>query len=127
MAIEQMMNHRARVWRPTQGRGSRAEIVRTFEVVTEPTSLNCRPAPLKWVQREMGPGEGLAATEIRRWYMTRDADVAKQDVVELYDGPDAPQNVRVLDASFPSKPGAAGHHYMLVVEPYLGPLPEAES
>lgn len=126
MSIERLMNHRARVWRPTQGKGSYNEVVNTWELVTDPVALNCRPSPIKWALRNEGPGEQSVPTETRRWYMTKDADVQKFDVVEMYDGPDAPQNVRVLDATFPGKPGQSGHHYMLNVEPWEGTLPAVE-
>lgn len=126
MAIENLMNHRARVWRPTQTRGDYAEIVNTWELVTDPTRLNCRPAPINWRLKDEGPGEQSTPTDNRRWYMTKDTDVQKFDVIEVYAGPDAPQNVRVLDATFPSKPAQGGHHYRLNVEPWEGVLPAYE-
>lgn len=117
------MNTRARVWRPTQGRGSRREVVRSYEVVHEPTRLNARPAPIEWRTDDNGPGEasGLVG-QVRRWFLLAEVDVARFDVIEMTDGPEAGRNVRVLDASFPHS-----HSKRVVVEPYTGELPEAES
>jgi hypothetical protein len=117
MAIEGLMNHRGRVWRPAQSRGAYGTVEDTWTVVTEPARNNCEPPPISLDTNDAGPGEQRSGA-VRRWYMTREADVAERDVVEVYEGPESPSYWRVLSVSFPRR-----HHYRLVMEPWKGELP----
>ncbi len=123
MSLESLMNHRARVWRPTQARGIRREVVNDFAIVTEPTRNNARPAPIRGTLTDKGPGEQRTLADRRGWYLTKEVVVDEKDVIEFVSGPESPLRVRVLSSSFPGRPNATGHHHMVTVEPYVGRLP----
>ncbi len=118
MAIEDLMNHKARVWRPVDTRGEYAEVVNGWELVTDPSVNNCEPPPMGLVIADQGGGEASSG-EVRRWYMTRGSNLAERDVIEVFAGPQATSYWRVLGVSYPR-----AHHYRFVAEPYVGDPPE---
>ena len=127
MSVESMMNHRARVWRPVQGKDAMQAVVNGWQVATEPpTRNNLWTSPQDTRLADRGPGEQTAGVESPRWYMTKEADVTERDVVELISGPEAPSYWRVQSASSPSRPNEGRHHWRIAVEPYHGDAPEEE-
>lgn len=129
MAIEFLMNHRARVWRKVQSQGVHAEVTNAWDIATPTPSLNnLWTSPQNARLRDPGGGETTDGVEAIRWYMTREADVTERDVVELVAGPEAPSYWLVQSASSPSRPNEGRHHWRIAVEPYHGEAPtEGES
>lgn len=121
-----MMNHRARVWRPVQGKDAMQAVVNGWIIATEPGARNnLWTSPQDTRLTDRGPGEATSGVESPRWHMTREADVTERDVVELVSGPEAPSYWRVQSASSPSRPQEARHHWRIAVEPYHGDAPVA--
>lgn len=122
MSFNGLMNHKGRIWRPTETRDAFKAVTKTYVPGDAPTVNNCRPAPIKWTMRDSGAGEASAVQgEVRRWFMRSDTDVQQRDVVEIIEGPETGRKVHVLDASLPHS-----HHWMLVVEPFHGTLTEPD-
>ncbi len=120
-----MMNHRARVYRKAQDRGEYAQVENAWDVVTEtPSQNNLWTSPQNTRLRDPGGGEATDGVEADRWYMTKEADVAERDVVQLVSGPEAPSYWLVQSASSPSRPNEARHHWRIAVEPYHGEPPD---
>lgn len=122
MSIAGLMDHRAEVWRPTEKRGFAAEVVQTLEPIELPKSgRNCAvvPAPVGTMDvQDLGPGE--APRGRTQLYMAKALDVQERDVIRLVDGPEAPSRWRAVAVAKPR-----GHHYEVVVEPWVGTFPEA--
>lgn len=107
-----------RIWRPTVAEDRfGAGKPRYALVATEPAIVNRSTAPLT----DVGPG--LSPQGRRRLYFQPEVDVRARDVLELVEGPDAPQTWEVDEP--PSRP--RDHHVQVDCTFWRGELPEVDS
>jgi len=119
MALVDFFDTSIRIWRPETTNGRLGEEIRSYDVILEPAIPNAA------VNRPTAPlgdaGPGLAPIGERRVYMAPDTDVQPRDVLELLEGPDAPQFLEVDEP--PTRPG--GDHVQLRCRLWQG-NPETE-
>jgi hypothetical protein len=114
MSFSSLLDHTARVWRPTSAKGQLREEVRTHSVVGIFPCTKKRPSA-----RIGDVGPGMAPIGETSIYMEAGADVLERDVIQLLTGPDAPDTFEI-DAP-PTRP--RGHHIELTCQYFLGILP----
>ena len=127
MAIEDLFDHRVRVWRPAQGRGAYAEVVDGYELVEEGGRVNAAIVPAKMSLEDAPPGERTGGRV--HWFLGLWVDVTERDIIECFAGPNAPSTWKVHSVTVPSgrlSLGVGGHHIEPVVEPWIGDLPSVE-
>lgn len=113
--IDRMFDHRFRLWRPTVTKNRLGAEERSYELIG---SYGCA------VNRAVDPvapvAGGLAPTGRIRIYARPDTLAVERDVIELYQGPDAPGTWEVDQP--PTRP--RGHHTQLDAIAWHGLLPE---
>ena len=118
MSIERLYNHNAVVWRATVTRDEFGGTTETWSELAVPVGsngYNCRPNQ-DWSgdQQDHGPGEQQSAK--RQWFLHKDFDIAERDVLEVYEGPEAPLFLDVLSEVPTTRITPAVHHIEINVE-----------
>lgn len=113
-AIDHMLDHTVRVWRPVVSKDDYGAESSDYQLVASlNAAVNRSSAPVA----DIGPG--FAPTGTRRVYLRPDAQVQPRDVVELVTGPDAPGTWEVDEP--PTHP--RGHHTQVDCIAWHGVLP----
>jgi len=118
MALEDLYDHRIRIWRPTASRGPLREETRSYAIVLEPPSI-FNATVRRPTARLANPGPGLAPVGERKVYCASETPVQARDVVELVSGPEAPSLLEVDEP--PTRP--RGHHTELTCRFFVGAAP----
>lgn len=119
MGFSNLLDHTAKVWRPTESHGALRTVVQTFALVSTVRVAVNRPtrAGSGAMLADLGPG--LKPTGQRILYATAGWDIQTRDVIELTAGPDSPGRFEVDEP--PTRP--RGHHLELRCRYWAGVLP----
>lgn len=116
--ILRLADHTVRIWRAVTGASAMGVDRRSYQLVTETRAkVNRDTAPTG----DVGPGMDTIGR--RRLYLPPEIDARHRDIVELVEGPDAPQTWEIDENG--TRP--RGHHLQLDCIEWRGTLPEVES
>ena len=121
MAIEDLFDHRAEVWRIVQVTGLARDVQQVPQRVHAPGSrANCAIVPPRVRTDDIGPGETTRGrVEV---YLDTGVDVVERDVIRIIAGPMVGRTYRAVSVA-----RVRGHHAEVVVEPWVGELPEVSA
>jgi hypothetical protein len=116
MSIGHLCDHTARVWTLAEESGAMLSRTRQYEVQEGNDGIPCTMKRKNTVLGTLPPG--VAPVGDRMWYSDLGPLIKERDVIEIFEGPNAPARLEVQSVDTPR-----GHHIEVRGSEFRGRLP----